>query len=487
MALTRVNSVRDFFRIWFFWKSTALFMFAVILSVIMSFSYTSTPVYESRAELLLLPKTSEGMVFSTGNDEKRISPVSSVDINTEIALMLGNEVIGDTVKSLDKKGLGLKTARISRYAEISGYLTNGFNTLLETLGLVGGPRSPFDTNAAILKNALTIEPVFESNIIQVTLRSEVPEAAREVLNRFLSVYIKHHNSVYTNAEGIGFFEDQSKIYLGKLRTAEKQLKKFQRDNRIVDLAWQNESNIKLIADLERELKRIQISCDEAESRFRSLKGSFDGQEGDLAITREMRNLPSILLLEEGIIPILIKRSEIHKRFTTESREYRDINTQIEMLRAEVRNEIKKAIKTEELELKSLHVKRASLEKKIEQLSLSAIEINQNERILSELEREVKLARNNYMLYASKTEDARITSERLQRDLVNVSIADSPTLPVRPVSPNRMQALLLALALGLFTALGSPFLLESLDRKLKTTDDVEVHLALPVVCSFPELK
>ncbi len=486
MNLSRVNSLRDFLRIWFFWKSTALFMLAVIVSVIMGFSYTSVPVYESRAEVLLLPKTSEGMVFSTGNDEKRISHVSNVDINTEIALMMGNGVIGETVRSLDKTGLGLKTERKSGVAEASAFIKGGLHRVLQFLGLSSGSASAYHANVAVLKNSLTIEPVFESNIIQVGLRSEVPSAARDVLRRYLSVYIKHHNSVYTNAEGTVFFEDQARIYLEKLKTAEKRHKKFQNNHGIVDLAWQNETNIKLIGDLKRELKRIQISCDEAETRYRGLRESFDNPDGELVITREMRGLPSILLLEEGLVPILIKRSEIHKMFTPESREYRDINLQIGMLRREIRSEVEKAIKTEALELASLHAKRSSLEKRIELLTGEAVAVNQNERILGELEREVKLARSKYMLYASKTEDARINSERLNRDLVNVSIADSPTLPARPVSPNRLQTLLLAVGLGVFAALGCPFLLETLDRKLKTADDVETHLALPVVCSFPEM-
>jgi uncharacterized protein involved in exopolysaccharide biosynthesis len=158
-----------------------------------------------------------------------------------------------------------------------------------------------------------------------------------------------------------------------------------------------------------------------------------------------------------------------------------------MLREEIRYEIKKAMKTDELELKSMKIKKDSLNKIILNLLKDANELNQKDRELKELERLVELQKNNYMLYASKTEAARSFNERTNRDLTNVSIADRASIPTKPSSPKRLLNLVLSIFFGLFAAFITPFFLEFLDNKLKSTSDIEDLLSLPVVCNFPEIK
>ena len=46
--------------------------------------------------------------------------------------------------------------------------------------------------------------------------------------------------------------------------------------------------------------------------------------------------------------------------------------------------------------------------------------------------------------------------------------------------------MISLALGFFSALCLPFILEAWDHKLKTVDDVEGLLKMQVVSSFPEV-
>jgi len=78
------------------------------------------------------------------------------------------------------------------------------------------------------------------------------------------------------------------------------------------------------------------------------------------------------------------------------------------------------------------------------------------------------------------------SEKAKRNIANVSIASAPTVSGKPVFPNRIAMLFVSIFLGTFMAMATPFLLESMDNKLKTVDDVEALLKLPVICSFSNL-
>jgi uncharacterized protein involved in exopolysaccharide biosynthesis len=485
MALTKLFTMRDFLWVWFFWKTQAVLTFLMIVGTAILFSYITTPKYESTAKILILPRTSEGLIITAGSDEKRIAPVSNEDINNEIALLTSEAVIKDTLRSFENGSMDLRVETRGWHKKIVGFTMKQLNEALIFLGLKER-LSSFDSKVRLLENSLNVEPVIFSNIVVARLLAENAKAAPVVLTRLLEVYKKHHDKAFTKTESIAFFQDQTTDYRKKLLDAEKKLKEFKKTWNIVDIEKQNEASLELIADLDQELKLIEISGDESHNKIDILKKALKSNSNKTVIAKEMRTIPVIVELEEGLVPLLIKRSEILKRYTPLSREYRNINSQIEIIRGEIKNEITKAIKTDELELDSLRVKQKALEEKIDNLRKKTSLMSQKKMELKELEREIELYRQNYMLYASKTEDTRIYGERQKRDLANVSIVNGATVPVVPVFPKRLLILLVSIFVGFFAALGMPFLLEALDRRLKTAKDAKDQLDLPVICSFPEM-
>ena len=63
---------------------------------------------------------------------------------------------------------------------------------------------------------------------------------------------------------------------------------------------------------------------------------------------------------------------------------------------------------------------------------------------------------------------------------SVSIVDTAVIPDRPFKPNKKLNVLLALVVGLMAAVGLVFLMEFLDRTIKTSSDVEMLLEIPVL-------
>jgi succinoglycan biosynthesis transport protein ExoP len=69
----------------------------------------------------------------------------------------------------------------------------------------------------------------------------------------------------------------------------------------------------------------------------------------------------------------------------------------------------------------------------------------------------------------------------------VSVIEHSPLPHFPVSPNPMKAIALGLLGGIAAALGVVCLADVLDRSIKTVDQAESLLALPVLAAIPEVK
>ncbi len=484
MSLRNLNSTKDFFRVWFTWKSQAIIAFASIVGTIMFFSYIWTPTYESTAKLMLLPKTGEGAIISTGKEDMRILPVSMEDMNTEIELLLSDRVMIDTIKSFKGAGgLGLKSPDDTWYAKAAAGLKK---TMKETILLLGLKKrlSPFDAKVVLLKNSIEVEPVAASNIILVTLSAEVPKAAAVVLNRLLETYINHHSQVFTKQEGVSFFKEQEDAYNARLDAAESKLKEFQSKWNILDLANQKGAKIALLSTLTEELSNVELEIVSIEEKTIKLKNAFKDTKKELLISKEMRSIPTIVELGKNMVPLLVKRSEIMTSFQANSTERENIQGQIDMLQQEIRSEVKKAIESDELELETLRDKAKFIRQEIERSRAKMNLLSQQEKTINKLTREVQLLKNSYMLYSAKTENAKIHRESLKQDLANVSIADEADVPLEPSFPNRLLMLVISIFVGVFAAIGTPFLLEFLDHSLKMPEDVDDSLSLPVLCTFP---
>lgn len=485
MALTNLRSLRDFFRIWFFWKYQAILMFFAIIVFVMVAALVAQPEYEAKAKIMILPRATDGFVISTGSQVERIEKVEREDINTEIELLNSEDVIRNTVMYFGAQGkdMGIKQAQKAWYKGVLAKVKRTTNRLLIALNLKEA-MSNDDAMVLQLKNALTVEPIAMSNVIVVKLRSEGKEHAAPLLNQLLDTYVKQHNEVFSKEAGIEFYQDQAAEYGRKLEETEKELKDLQRQWHIIDLEAQYKAKIEQLSDLNQELGQVEVLIDETEAKLAMLR---KGIQKDVEITKEMRLIPSVIELEKALVPLYIERGEILKSFTKSSREYRSVDDQIRSIHELIKNEIRKAIRTEELELRSLRAKHTSLNDKLSETQDKADQLVTRERYINEINRRIASLQENYILYTSKTEDARINSERKKRNLANVSIAERANTPATAAFPKTNILLMVAFVVACFAAIGTPFTLEFLDRRIKSSQEVEKLLSLPVICALPEIK
>jgi succinoglycan biosynthesis transport protein ExoP len=90
--------------------------------------------------------------------------------------------------------------------------------------------------------------------------------------------------------------------------------------------------------------------------------------------------------------------------------------------------------------------------------------------------------------------ASLTAQKNQSDVLRsaqtetaVKIGDEPVLPEVPMSQKPVEMLIGGTLAGVALGLGLAFLLNALDRSLKTVDQVEAFLGLPVLGAVPELE
>ncbi len=480
MAITSLKSSRDFVRIWFFWKKPAIFIFCLIVFCICLYSFTSTPKYKSTAKILVLPKPSDELVISPGQDSRQYlaRPVSGEDINTEIELLKSDVVLMEAAEYYNKL-ISSDTAR----AKVQQQGNSNFFGWLKSTNL---SLTDSEKKLKALLGGLDVEPILSSNIIMVSLTSPYKDQVSEVLNKLLEIYLKYQKKTFSLGDTGLFYDEQKDYYAEKLAAAEKKLKTFTNRWNIINMESQTTANLELISSFQKELNNLEITIAENQAKIDMMANGFQIEGDKLTLSKEIRSMPVIVELAKGLVPLLIKRTEVGKTFTKESREYQQINDQIAMIREEIRNESLNAGRSNVVENKTLQFKRDQIAKKIEELKLQSSDFQQKRESLRAVEMEVQIARDNYLKYGAKREDSRMFTKRNESNLSNVVILEPPTLPTKPDSPNKLLAFQVSVFLGFFAAFILPFVLETLDHKLKTADDVEQIISLPVVCTYNEI-
>ena len=97
-------------------------------------------------------------------------------------------------------------------------------------------------------------------------------------------------------------------------------------------------------------------------------------------------------------------------------------------------------------------------------------------------RDATVAQEIYVMLAKRHEEARISEVMQPTDVqvIDVAVAQS-----KPIAPKKALNVMIAGILGLFIGLGLAFMLEYMNKTVKTIEDVRNYLDLPVLGSIPD--
>src|SRR5581483_11959670 len=127
---------------------------------------------------------------------------------------------------------------------------------------------------------------------------------------------------------------------------------------------------------------------------------------------------------------------------------------------------------------------AGLEDALHEQEQSALALNKAAIGYQELARQAETDR---ALYESVLRQIKSTDLTKGVKANAVSVVEHSPLPRAPVSPNATKTMALGLLGGIAVGLGIIFGLNALDRSIKTVDQAEASLGLPVLAAVPEVK
>lgn len=352
----------------------------------------------------------------------------------------------------------------------------------EQLNEEGGALGREDTYQ-ILRSSVRAEQFRDTSLISVQAFRENPEEAARIANEIAAVYRDQRLSLKRREvrRAIEVLENEVQKQQEKVDRAEEELEKV-RKNLGVSMLSRGFSADKLrLQQLEGDRISARVDMIVRKARLDQL----EALTGD-----ELMNAASYVVNDQALAAIRgqLIDSEVSLKILLEN--YGVNHPEVKRLQAGV-TELKKKLSEALTGMKKgiradyeiASEKYKALDSELQTARQSDID-SERERFLpfDRAEREAGVQRE--ILNALRARVAQ-TGIEIEVPRTPVEVVDPAEPPQRPVSPNLILNILMSLLLGLFAGVGLAYFIEYLDTSVKTVDDVEHYLGLPVLGVIPQ--
>jgi uncharacterized protein involved in exopolysaccharide biosynthesis len=447
-------------------------------------------LYESDMEILVRSDMVEPAVTPDANPRASSSSSdATLAINSEVELLMSNDVLTDVVK------------RCPMLVHGDGPLGRAVEKV--TSVIPGYADSQFADAVKKLSSKLEITAVKDAYNIQVSYTANDPAKSGCVMANLANIYLAKHLAVNRPPKLYNFFAQQTEDYRKKLMKSEKDLLDFADKQDAVMAGTQAQIAVQQGSQFVASLRNTNAQIEQVREQINALESEKASVPHRIMTeTKAADNINLLSNLKNTLNTLQNQRADYLFRYDENYRLVQDVDKQIAQTTSYLREQDKQPtsettqdinpayqwvdtqLTESKAQLPTLQAAAAAIAKNVNTYHREAADYNRKSTTQDDLQREVKAAETNYLLYLGKREQARIQDMMDSRRVLNVVLDESPTWPAIPTfSP--LLLITLCFMLAGFLALGTALVADYLDPSFRTPDEVREFLDIPVFASIPE--
>lgn len=331
--------------------------------------------------------------------------------------------------------------------------------------------------AQSMRKAVDVQPSRESSVITIAYRAPDPRFAAGAANAFMDAYLQTVLELRTDPARSysGFFDTRTKEARDQLERAQSRLSAFQQQNGIIATDERLDVENARLNDLSSQLVVLQALSAESGSR------QAQAAAGQGERMNEVLNNALISQLKADIGRTEARLRELGVRYGDAHPQVQETRASLAELRTRLDAEIRRVSGgvgvTDTINRAREAQVRADLEaQRAKVLKMKAV---RDEGLV--IQREVENAQKAYDVIVGRYNQTTLESQTTQS---NINVLSRAEPPLEPSSPRVVLNTLLAVFVGTLLAIGTVMLLEMLDRRVRTVDDIAQALGVPVLGVLP---
>lgn len=338
------------------------------------------------------------------------------------------------------------------------------------------------------RELFAVNPVRQSRLAHVTFEWTDPELAARTLDSLVNDYISSYRSraMGVTREGLSALRQKTAEIKPQVKNKALKLQQFMVSNNMVSLDETQNIVVDRLKEINRNLTDIERNRIEAESEYSLIEQALDGnfQNGfRVENLPEVADSQTIRDLKLEYIRTKQRASDLGKSFGPNHPEIKAAQAMLDAIRDRTQMEM----------MSILHTVKAEYERAVRQESELEIELaRQEERVMEfnkvairyeVLKNEYDTLNKTYNAVARRIEEIEITSAAGSKS-DNIFVITHPRVPTKPVKPKRRLSVALSIFFGLAMGTALCFFVEYLDTTIKTKEDAEALLGVPVIGYIP---
>lgn len=340
--------------------------------------------------------------------------------------------------------------------------------------------------AGRLLSGLQVTPVRSTQLVDISYRSSSPRFAARVANGFADAFIDWGISTRTTTAGraSSFLASQIDALKEELQEKETELQAVSRQTDIVSIDPESNVVLQRLHALNQDYIEAKAARIEAEARYKEMA---DSPAQDVADEYSNGNIAQIRQ----------ELNALERDYQTKLQTYKPEWPAMIELRAEIeegRRNLERTVseyvgnarRSAQVEYQTALRKERTIEEELAGVRTELLDQGSAAVELTNLQVEIATSRDlmdKLLRQQSETEvAARLQTTRES----NVRVVDRALVPGGAFRPSLRENLTMGLGLGLMMGIGFVFLIEYMDRTLKTPEEVERRLMLPNLAVIPDV-
>ncbi len=333
-----------------------------------------------------------------------------------------------------------------------------------------------------VRGKLTVEPVKNTRLVLVKIADPDPKFAAEVANGVANEYVKHNLELKHRAskEATDWLNQQLGTLKAQAQLSAKALQTYQVQADLVGVQEQRQiTQAKAVeshrAYLEAQNQRLTI-----EAKFRELSRIARDPTTAEAMTL-VADDPLIRKLKTEASDLQIERSKLAQVSKEKHPDILQLDAQIRQVSQRLQVEIQKLLRAVETEYNVARSREAALLANVSELRREARALTEREVQALSLQREKDSSEDLHNTVMKRFKETGIATALEANNVRVVELATPPALPARP---RKRLILMLSVVAGLVLGGGVALLAESLDNRVRSPEDIERAVGLPVLGIVP---
>ncbi len=321
---------------------------------------------------------------------------------------------------------------------------------------------------ALLLQKLDVKPALESSVITIAFTGADPRFAAVMANAFAKTYIETNLELRLAPakQTAAWFDQQITQLRQNLDNAQQKLTNYQREKGIVESDERLDVETRRMGDLASQMVAAQSAAFDAGSRTRD-SGSMP----------EVINNPVVQGLKAQVSQGEGKLAELAKRVGVNHPDYQRTLAEVNSYKERLANELNVATRGVGATASAARQRYDELKSAFTKQKSTVLALKQQREEASLLARDLDNAQRIYDSALQRYGQSRMEAQSTQTDIAILNPAVAPT---EPSKPRVFLYILLSLFIGGLLGVGVGFVVELLDRRVRSGQDITTGLEIPVL-------